>query len=104
VGLVGPLKRVRLRDLALVLLAAAVGSAVYVFALRPVPGLYLELKLLRDDVDESSLLDRGDVVWCVFAEAVAPPTFKDDTVKLVWSCFKGRGAVKVSVRGAEAGG
>jgi hypothetical protein len=31
---VGPLKRVRLRVLALVLLAAAVGSAVYVFADR----------------------------------------------------------------------
>ncbi len=91
----GPLKRVRLRVLVLVLLAVAVGSAVYVLALKPEPGLYLELKLLRDDVDESSLLDRGDVVWCVFAEAVAPPTFKEDTVKLVWSCFKGRGAVKI---------
>lgn len=92
----GPLKRVRLRRiLLLVLLAVAVGSAVYVFALRPEPGLYLELRLLRDGVDESPLLDRGDVVWCVFAEAVAPPTFKDDTVKLVWNCFKGRGAVKI---------
>ena len=92
----GPLKRVRLRRiLLLVLLAVAVGLAVYVFALRPEPGLYLELKLLRDGVDESSLLDRGDVVWCVFAEAVAPPTSKEDAVKLVWGCFKGRGAVRI---------
>ena len=91
----GRLSGSRLRVLVLVLLAAAVGSAVYVFALKPEPGLYLELRLLRDDVDESSLLDRGDVVWCVFAEAVAPPTFKEDAVKLVWGCFKGRGAVKI---------
>jgi len=92
---VGRLSGARLRVLVLALLAVAVGSAVYVLALKPEPGLYLELRLLRDGVDESPLLDRGDVVWCVFAEAVAPPTFKDDTAKLVWSCFKGRGAVKI---------
>ena len=91
----GRLSGARLRVLVLALLAVAVGSAVYVLALKPEPGLYLELRLLRDGVDESPLLDRGDVVWCVFAEAVAPPTFKDDTAKLVWSCFKGRGAVKI---------
>jgi len=90
-----PSKRVRLRVLVLASLVVIAGSAVYVFALKPEPGLYLELKLVRGNVDESSLLDRSDVVWCVFAEAVAPPTHKEDTVKLVWSCFKGRGAVKV---------
>lgn len=91
----GSLERVRARALVLALFAVIVGSVVYVFALKPEPGLYLELKLVRDGIDETSLLERSEVVWCVFAEAVAPPTLKEDAVKLVWSCFKGRGAVKV---------
>ena len=91
----GPLSRVRVRALVLALLAVAIGFAVYAFTFRVEPGLYLELKLYRDGDDETFLLDRRDVVWCVFAEAVAPPTLEEDAVKLVWGCFRGRGAVRV---------
>jgi len=60
--------------LVLALLAVAIGFAVYAFAFRAEPGLYLELKLYRDGDDETFLLDRRDVVWWIVLRLRASKT------------------------------
>ncbi|MEM2617204.1 MAG: hypothetical protein QXL64_06730, partial [Thermofilaceae archaeon] len=80
--------------LTLVLVSLAT-TALALVALKAPPGFYIELRL-RSPTDETGLLARRDVVWCLFIDAIAPASMGGDTVKLLYSCYRGRGAAYIN--------
>lgn len=88
-----PRLRVLIVPLSVLLLAVSIYALLILF--RAEPGLYVELRLISV-WDETLLMERRDVLWCLHIEAVAPPREGRDFVELLSGCYKGMGAAYVS--------
>jgi len=64
------------------------------------PGLYITLRLYDVDKDKvfdvSSIIQRGDVIWCVKTDVIAPFISENDLVNILNKCYGGSGAAFIS--------
>jgi len=92
------------KKILMIILITSIASSltgIYVLSLTILePGLYITLRLYdvdRDKVfDVSSIIQRGDVIWCVKTDVIAPFISENDFVTILNKCYRGSGAAFIS--------
>jgi len=92
------------KKILMIILIASITSSltgIYVLSLTTLePGLYITLRLYDVDKDKifdvSYILQRGDVIWCVKTDVIAPFISENDFVNILNKCYRGSGAAFIS--------